>query len=317
MSKLVQGKDQVLAEMVESAEQKSRRRSTENNGEGRKVNLKANMDYRKKPTQRKSVKIGFEAPKSPTRVLADLDKLPDRSDSVTAKDLLKNTTGKALGLSRRNDPTMSSKTANVCELLGLKKKDIRYLKKRFDAADKKGKGEIPIEGFFKMIGEEETSFTNALFELIDADKSGTIDFEEYVQVLTSYCIYSQEDLLYFIFSYFDNDHSGGLDEQEFIDMCCDINADAVFPGSLMKAFQGFDINDDGIIDFNEFKALNSRFPMLMFPAFRLQDQMQRCTLGLRRWRKVLEYKAKREVIEAYKLANNGELPPSKSWCACM
>jgi hypothetical protein len=33
------------------------------------------------------------------------------------------------------------------------------------------------------------------------------------------------------------------------------------------------------VSFEEFKRMNDRYPMVLFPAFKLQDTMQRCTLG--------------------------------------
>ncbi len=36
---------------------------------------------------------------------------------------------------------------------------------------------------------------------------------------------------------------------------------------------------DGFVSFEEFKRMNDRYPMVLFPAFKLQDTMQRCTLG--------------------------------------
>ena len=44
-------------------------------------------------------------------------------------------------------------------------------------------------------GEKRSPFTDALFALIDADGSGTIDFDEYVRVLLGYCMYTKEDIL--------------------------------------------------------------------------------------------------------------------------
>jgi hypothetical protein len=38
-------------------------------------------------------------------------------------------------------------------------------------------------------------------------------------------------------------------------------------------------NEDGQIDLPEFEKINENFPMLLFGAFRLQDDLQRITLG--------------------------------------
>ena len=38
-------------------------------------------------------------------------------------------------------------------------------------------------------------------------------------------------------------------------------------------------NDDGFIDFEMFEEINVRFPMILFPSFHLQDNLQQFTLG--------------------------------------
>ena len=50
----------------------------------------------------------------------------------------------------------------------------------------------------------------------------------------------------------------------------------------------FDVNDDGLIDFREFTELNKRFPLILYPAFRLQESMQKLTLGQRAWSDIFE-----------------------------
>jgi hypothetical protein len=78
----------------------------------------------------------------------------------------------------------------------------------------------------------------------------------------------------------------------------------------------FDSNDDGLIDFDEFRELNRRYPMILFPAFRLQDRMQRSTLGERKWTKVLEVSATEHYMESYARKHNGNLPPGSIGARC-
>lgn len=43
---------------------------------------------------------------------------------------------------------------------------------------------------------------------------------------------------------------------------------------------------DGTISFEEFQNLNNRFPMILYPAFKLQDAIQTSTLGSSEWVKI-------------------------------
>ena len=43
---------------------------------------------------------------------------------------------------------------------------------------------------------------------LDMDGNGMIDFEEYVRVLATYCMYSKDEIMRFCFDSFDVDNSG-------------------------------------------------------------------------------------------------------------
>ncbi len=49
----------------------------------------------------------------------------------------------------------------------------------------------------------------------------------------------------------------------------------------------FDYNADGKIDFQELRELNAQFPLLLYPAFKLQIQMRQNSLGGDFWNELL------------------------------
>ena len=53
----------------------------------------------------------------------------------------------------------------------------------------------------------------------DIDGSGGIEFEEYVRVMATYCMFTKDEILRFCFECFDVDGSGTIDEKEFIELC--------------------------------------------------------------------------------------------------
>ena len=53
--------------------------------------------------------------------------------------------------------------------------------------------------------------------------------------------------------------------------------------------------------------MNRRYPLVIFPAFRLQDRMQKLTLGPDRWNVILKSQKRFEAIDNY-LRINKELP---------
>lgn len=194
--------------------------------------------------------------------------------------------------------------------LGLTQQDLRHLKNSFELVDLDGSGEIDYDEFFELIQDARSPFTDALFALIDEDCSGAIDFSEFLHVLSTYCMYTKDDILKFAFDTFDKDGSGAIDEEEYCEVMKGLNnTNPMFPGNFQRALEEFDQNDDGMIDYNEFKALARQYPIVFFPAFRLQDRMQRATLGEKRWVKVHEFVAKKRYFEHYAKTHGGNAPP--------
>ena len=87
------------------------------------------------------------------------------------------------------------------------------------------------------------------------------------------------------------------------------NMNPTFPGNFTTALEEFDQNDDGLIDFDEFQDLNRHYPLVLFPAFRLQDRIQKVTLGEKGWVAVAKRCAKAKYILEYMSLHGGDVPP--------
>ena len=193
-----------------------------------------------------------------------------------------------------------SLAAETVKALGLTQKHLRLLRKKFDLMDIDNSGYIDKAEFAQMFQQHEpnatnnsnrntssktfSGFTEMVFSFLDLDNSGSIDFDEFVRVCTRYCMLTHDEILKFWFMCFDEDGSGAIDEDEFIELCKTVNYHSpMFPGNFSQALKMFDVNEDGLIDFMEFQQLNHRFPLILYPAFRLQDCMQKLTLGESSW----------------------------------
>ena len=85
--------------------------------------------------------------------------------------------------------------------------------------------------------------------------------------------------------------------------------DPTFPGNFQKALTEFDTNGDGLIDFDEFKTLDRRYPMTLFPIYRMQSNLQKLSLGESRWNQILKDMQTRKQVHEYRRSHGGEMPP--------
>uniref|UniRef100_K3WTK6 EF-hand domain-containing protein n=1 Tax=Globisporangium ultimum (strain ATCC 200006 / CBS 805.95 / DAOM BR144) TaxID=431595 RepID=K3WTK6_GLOUD len=148
-------------------------------------------------------------------------------------------------------------------------------------------GTIDRSEFYKSIDEKNSEFGDAIFALIDEDNSGVLDFSEYVDALGKFCILSKEDILKFCFNVFDSDRNGTIEGTELTHLLEILHEDGQ-TSNMKQALASFDFNGDGKIDFDEFKQLNGLLPSLLYPAFRIQQNMRIFTMGESWWRKKIE-----------------------------
>jgi len=79
-----------------------------------------------------------------------------------------------------------------------------------------------------------------------------------------------------------------------------------FTKNIQDALEALRGDDDGQIEFHEFRKLDQHYPMLLQPAFGLQDKLQEHTLGERDWIKILENIHHAEVEREKRMAAFGK-----------
>ena len=202
---------------------------------------------------------------------------------------------------------------------GLIDNHLQRLRLSFDALDKDKSDSIDRQEFMNDIGERSSAYTDKLFRLIDSDDHGSFDFEQYVRVVSSYCMFSKTQILHFCFECFDPMNSGYIDEEGFVSLCKYVNNSPLgFPQNFRAALKEFDENLDGYIDFKgesmytvaiassnaiillnlvlihifDIRSLFIRAPMCLrdhnpFNPFRFVQQLSRATGRVHRIRKTL------------------------------
>ena len=75
-------------------------------------------------------------------------------------------------------------------------------------------GDIVVEEFFQYINEPQTRFAEIIFKFLDTSGDGVMDFQEFLKVLSTWCMFGSKEILQFCFGVFDTDGDGFLVQEE-------------------------------------------------------------------------------------------------------
>ncbi|RQM23297.1 hypothetical protein B5M09_000703 [Aphanomyces astaci] len=86
----------------------------------------------------------------------------------------------------------------------------------------------------------------------------------------------------------------------------------LFTGNFNRALKEFDksvVHIGSVIDFTGFDLLNRRYPMILFPCFRLQDRIQKATLGEAHWLRIHQRYYDMLKDDLFRKKHGGAAPP--------
>ena len=139
----------------------------------------------------------------------------------------------------------------------LDENEIINLKKYFEAFDKCKDGQITFEelkqGLTQLKSNKLTeNDLKELFNLIDVDKNGKIDYTEFLAATIQKYNYLRNERLFETFCMFDKDNSGQITKDEILKA---LNADRNQEKEIEKYINAVDKNGDGKVDYKEFLQL--------------------------------------------------------------
>jgi calcium-dependent protein kinase len=139
--------------------------------------------------------------------------------------------------------------------------------KLFNNIDKNGDGQITreelykgFEKFLKLSGKDLQDKVDIIFNNIDTDHNGYIEYEEFIRAAVDKEYFLSETFLRFAFDYFDRDKNGEISFNEIKQLFYqnDNNKHSDAQKQLLKNFKEMDINGDGILSFDEFVKMSKK-----------------------------------------------------------
>ena len=154
------------------------------------------------------------------------------------------------------------------------------------------RGVVTVESFTQHFDIPQLELVRLIFTPFDEDGNGILDFEEFLLILCTFASYTRPELLMYIFRIFDANNGGTIDRQEFNRLVRTMHdGENLFPKELALAVEQFHAaNADNVDDitFDQFRAADRRTPLLLWPAFRVQERLQNMTLGAAHFQKLME-----------------------------
>ncbi|CAM9895582.1 unnamed protein product [Scytosiphon promiscuus] len=183
-------------------------------------------------------------------------------------------------------PAPDDRLLKSIKILDLSNTDLAKVFALFCKHDTAQRGCLSLANVYKMLGEKKSIFGDSLFELIGIRDFQELTFSEWLDAITTFCLFEEEDVLRFCFFILDREKNGYIEKDEMrmlVNMLYNIDPVKGPTGNTKVAFEKLSVQQDGKIEFWEFELFNKAFPSLFFPAFRLQVKMMQAVWGESWW----------------------------------
>jgi len=203
----------------------------------------------------------------------------------------------------------------LCQL-GYEPRDLNVMYSAFRQLDVTGDQEIEFAEMCAVLKLEENEFSQEIFAECDFEKSGKINFLEFCMSMWSFLARDRRGLAEFAFDVFDGDDTGKLGGEEIETMTAlvyglktrnyknDSVTDSGFKHNTDKhiatVMKKLDANKDGKISKKEFIERSHSLPMLLQPAFDVQESLMELCGGGHFWRKFVPIRIKKMQDPAIK-----------------
>ncbi|OQS07709.1 hypothetical protein THRCLA_00297, partial [Thraustotheca clavata] len=203
-------------------------------------------------------------------------------------------------------------TEDLCFALGMKTTEVQKLVDVFNDIDVNCSGLINLVEFYYLLDTPQNPYTLGVLRLSQERKDpNKLEIDDFIQIICKFARMQPREVITFCFETFDEDESGALDNDEFLNLCKAIQVDGkgFFDGNFKRAMENFDKNGDGLLDMQEFQQINVQYPLVFYPLFQFQVKVITNTLGWWKWYQITYREMKIASWRNYMHTHLGREPP--------
>ena len=182
-------------------------------------------------------------------------------------------------------PYYNAQLEEVIDFLYLTEEEVVKLFNLFRQMVTLGDMELYLDDFCEFLDEPSPAWARGIFEFVGADPDERIEFSQFVKAVATFCMFEQNEMFHFCFYLVDKDKTGYIDSEEFhalLTMLGD-GSGVASRKQMERAFRRFDSEGRAKMNVEEFKQMMAFYPSLCYPTLQLQHKLQAVALGDHYW----------------------------------
>jgi Ca2+-binding EF-hand superfamily protein len=209
-------------------------------------------------------------------------------------------------------PAKDVRIERMMKSFSITDEDLTILHRVFHKYDRNRSGKLTVEDYFSLILQlPRTPLLESLLDLVGTTKNGEISFGEFVEITCTYAFFETNEIIRYCFFIIDRERAGYIYKAEIKHFIKTIWSEGLVPnnyGSNFKAAHAYldEKDEDGLGQFvmRDIIEFHKLFPFIFYPAFRLQFEIERSSLGEQVWEvkkkivKDLQNKEKKAIEDA-------------------
>lgn len=204
-------------------------------------------------------------------------------------------------------PFDNDKISKIMDFYQLTSHEIYDIFGVFRKMDSMGTGYINLDNIYSLIGEEVgiiSPYLERFFSLIKKQHVDKANFLEFLPVLATFCLYTRQQLISFVFCMLDTDHNGFISKKDMLTFVCDERFGLpIFSQNFLLSIDALELERPDRISFEQFLSLEQDILFLIYPLNRLQKGLQKVFGGRRLWEVIYTRILRLEKDEEKKNAN--------------